>query len=465
MSVLKKRRYRDLKKVGIGGFQAKSRNSSKKTKDDAESSAETSDKPKKRQSWRPKKNKILTQYPEYIQDSFFGRSFMDSYGSVPAEDLFDEKDDTVKKRQETGKPTSMPGLELGKEALSALAEIRKNRELERKRKLEEQAAKQAEEESKKMVEEGSGDPNISLVKTNETSPVKDEPSSSTSASGSVSKAEEDVEKMEVDDDILEADLPSDIFGEDILKMMEDDDTNLGEIDDTALEEAEKEDRKIAEDLGDVIPDIIDASEMEDVLFNMMDGRDRARDQKDNVDEDVAKEEVKSETGPNMEGVTQDVKPQAQQEAMKPQEQSQTNEHVQQPFQVQRPQLPHPQPIDTTQQSPHSAPSQRPNPPQQVQGHLPMPTGQDQSPMHQQQPLHQHPALPPQQMHLFNDQQQRMMQQQHQQIFQQQQREEMHRQQHISLQQRPQHMHHQMQRPPHMVMQQIRPQVRGQYQQI
>ena len=73
--VLRKRRYRDLKKVGIGGFQAKQRTPSRKTKDEGDG---IDDKPKKRPGCRSKKNKILLQYPEYIQDSFFGRDVIDS---------------------------------------------------------------------------------------------------------------------------------------------------------------------------------------------------------------------------------------------------------------------------------------------------------------------------------------------------------------------------------------------------
>jgi hypothetical protein len=63
LMVLRKRRYRDLKKVGIGGFLAKTR--APKTALSAKKDEETEE--KKRPTWRPKKNKILVQYPEYIQ--------------------------------------------------------------------------------------------------------------------------------------------------------------------------------------------------------------------------------------------------------------------------------------------------------------------------------------------------------------------------------------------------------------
>merc|ERR1712130_614223 len=78
LMVLRKRRYRDLKKVGIGGFLAKTRTPKQMTKKEEEGGEDG--KPKKRPAWRPKKNKILVQYPEYIQDSFFWQRF---HGQVP----------------------------------------------------------------------------------------------------------------------------------------------------------------------------------------------------------------------------------------------------------------------------------------------------------------------------------------------------------------------------------------------
>merc|ERR1712050_618757 len=59
LMVLRKRRYRDLKKVGIGGFKAKQRTPSRKPKDEPETPE--GEKPKKRPAWRPKKNKLLVQ--------------------------------------------------------------------------------------------------------------------------------------------------------------------------------------------------------------------------------------------------------------------------------------------------------------------------------------------------------------------------------------------------------------------
>merc|ERR1712079_971384 len=76
LMVLRKKRYRDLKKVGIGGFIAKTRTPKSMSKKEAMQEMDDENKPRKRPAWRPKKNKILVQYPQYIQDSFFGKDFM-----------------------------------------------------------------------------------------------------------------------------------------------------------------------------------------------------------------------------------------------------------------------------------------------------------------------------------------------------------------------------------------------------
>ena len=129
LMILRKKRHRDLKKVGIGGFQAKSR-MPKKGKDDIDD-----DKPaKKRAAWKPKKNKLLMQYPEYIQDSFFGRSFIDARPlETDPEDML-AASEVVRVRT---KDDDHCGFQLGKEALAALEEVREQEEKEKREKEEE----------------------------------------------------------------------------------------------------------------------------------------------------------------------------------------------------------------------------------------------------------------------------------------------------------------------------------------
>merc|ERR1712228_120063 len=137
LMVLRKRRYRDLKKVGIGGFLAKTRTPKQMTK--KEDDAGEDGKPKKRPAWRPKKNKILVQYPEYIQDSFFGKDFM-----VKCPDKVDDEEDLPspdRRRlhcQDDGKT-----VHLNKDALAALEEMKAKEEAERKEKEDEEAKTRA----------------------------------------------------------------------------------------------------------------------------------------------------------------------------------------------------------------------------------------------------------------------------------------------------------------------------------
>merc|ERR1712173_311839 len=78
LMVLRKRRYRDLKKVGIGGFLAKTRTPKQMTKKEEEGGEDG--KPKKRPAWRPKKNKILCSILNTYRTPSLGRI---SWSSAP----------------------------------------------------------------------------------------------------------------------------------------------------------------------------------------------------------------------------------------------------------------------------------------------------------------------------------------------------------------------------------------------
>merc|ERR1712173_57964 len=138
LMVLRKRRYRDLKKVGIGGFLAKTRTPKSMSKKEAMQEMDE-DKPRKRPAWRPKKNKILVQYPEYIQDSFFGKDFM-----VKCPDKVDDDEalpSPDKRRlhcQDDGKT-----VHLNKDALFALEEMKAKEEADKKEKEDEEAKTRA----------------------------------------------------------------------------------------------------------------------------------------------------------------------------------------------------------------------------------------------------------------------------------------------------------------------------------
>eukprot|EP00094_Tigriopus_californicus_P002578 TCALIF_02490-PA protein Name:"Similar to Kmt2c Histone-lysine N-methyltransferase 2C (Mus musculus)" AED:0.04 eAED:0.11 QI:0/0.63/0.25/1/0.81/0.66/12/0/2215 len=277
--VLRKRRYRDLKKVGIGGFQAKSRATNKnKSKDDGDSGAPGEEKPKKRAGWRPKKNKILAQYPEYIQESFFGRDCLDSCSGIQ------DTDDLLEKPTEDD--PSIPGegstIVLGKEALEAVAEMKKQEEEQKRKQEEEVAAKKAEEEAAKAA--------LALASGTDTA-IKDESviNDGASTSKDTSLIEDDA-LAHGDEDLLGGEddlLPSDIFGDDLFKFMNDEAAaeGLEDIDESALEEAEKEDENgddvdnkhadeaLAEAFRDTLgPDFkLNPKDIADIMGDVMDG--------------------------------------------------------------------------------------------------------------------------------------------------------------------------------------------------
>jgi histone-lysine N-methyltransferase MLL3 len=328
--VLKKRRYRDLKKVGIGGFQAKGRAPNKnKSKEDPAAADGDGDKPKKRQVWRPKKNKILAQYPEYIQDAFFGKEFMEA----TSRKVLSEPSRVVPSGGAGSSSGAGPGdnsdsdgespkLVLGREAMEALTQLRKTKEAER-RKRDEAAAKAKADEEARLA---SANANNLLGE-----PLDPKPGTSKEV-----KEEED-DKMEVDDDLL-GELPSDIFGDELFKsLMNDPDgaDGLGDIDDNALDEAEKENgselsqdndgdkieghNSLADALADELgPDFkIDSKEMEDIFKGMMDSSE-IKTEGGGADDDKPK--VKEETpSEGMLQQQQQVPPmQAQQQHQQPQ---------------------------------------------------------------------------------------------------------------------------------------------------
>ena len=261
LMVLRKKRYRDLKKVGIGGFLAKTR--TPKTSNKKESPEEDK---KKRPVWRPKKNKILVQYPEYIQDSFFGKDFM-----VKCPDKVDENyelplaDPKRVARQDEG-----TSLTLNRDALAALEEMKAKEEAEKKEKEQEladaraaaeAAANEAVDKARLAKEE------LDALKHGD---IKD----------SKSFIKED-EKMD-DEDLM---LPSDLFGDDLFKLM-----NGGEIDidESALDEAEEVNEEMDEvnpstanneleaGLRDMLGPDFDANDMEDILKGIVDNEEKAK---------------------------------------------------------------------------------------------------------------------------------------------------------------------------------------------
>ena len=271
LMVLRKRRYRDLKKVGIGGFQAKTRTPKmSKTKEEPEADA-NGDKPKRRPAWRPKKNKILVQYPEYIQDSFFGREFIDSTNEVEDDPLLDlsEEDEFDSALNNDKNKSHNSDIILGRDALRAVEELKAKEEEELK---EKEAKLKAEQEAAAAA----------------ASAKKEE-----QKEGDEKEKTEDEGDLNLDPDLL----PNDLFGDDFFSSVMDGDPANAEIDEAALEEAEKEDNKaddnkkgdsaLAAALQDTIGFKLNSKDMEDIFNDMIEDE-------ESKDETKVKDEVKTE---------------------------------------------------------------------------------------------------------------------------------------------------------------------------
>ena len=270
LMVLRKRRYRDLKKVGIGGFQAKVRTPKGQGKGKgAEEEVDDNDpnKPKRRVAWRPKKNKILVQYPEYIQDAFFGKDFMAKCPEkMEDDDALPSPDKKRIHKEEDGKTVL-----LNKDALAALEEMKAKEEAERKeREAEEEAKRAAMEAATKAAADKA---RIAQEELDALTKVADD------AGTSEKKGIKEEEKNE-DEDLM---LPSDLFGDvDIFNIFKG--TGNGDdidIDESALDEAEEVDgnessdqptatdvnKELTEGLQEMLGPEFNAKDMEDI-FNI-----------------------------------------------------------------------------------------------------------------------------------------------------------------------------------------------------
>ena len=280
--VLRKRRYRDLKKVGIGGFQAKQRTPSRKTKDDGDGGDE---KPKKRPACRSKKNKLLLQYPEYIQDSFFGRDVIDSCKAdneseklLVAEEEMKFKDEVCEDQYTDDNSPFTFSIRLNKGAMEALESVKVKEEKERKEK--EEAEAKAAEEAKVKAEKAAEE----KAKTEKEAQERDALKASKPEEANTSESEKEKgDKMETEDDALDDMLlPEDMLTDDMFKSIMSGDpgsdnvlSSIGDAldnearQDTAESSKEEEtEAKSNSGLADILK--LDPKDMEDIFNEMID---------------------------------------------------------------------------------------------------------------------------------------------------------------------------------------------------
>ena len=100
--IVRKKRQRNLQKLGIGGFQVrrpwarvrdKEEDNSSQQLDDASTASSEKRKPQQRRNNKAKSSKLVETYPSYLQEAFFGRELLTTPTPVPS------------------KSDSLPGLE------------------------------------------------------------------------------------------------------------------------------------------------------------------------------------------------------------------------------------------------------------------------------------------------------------------------------------------------------------------
>lgn len=84
--ILRKKRQRNLQKLGIGGFAVRNRAvRTPKNDEEPSNSGSMEESKKKKPNRRKQKNKLIETYPIYLQEAFFGKPLMDSHVKVKLE--------------------------------------------------------------------------------------------------------------------------------------------------------------------------------------------------------------------------------------------------------------------------------------------------------------------------------------------------------------------------------------------
>lgn len=266
--VLRKKRQRNLQKLGIGGFSVRNRAVRTKEEEPPNSASQLAadETKKKKPNRRKQKNKLVETYPAYLQEAFFGRTLLDSNVKVKLESS--SSDEETKSNVSDDKTIKL--------SLDELKMIETMRAKQQQKMLEEQKVLQLNLEKSQQTMMTSG----SHVLTNQKMQIEAGPSSSkmfTGAPLNISAANSQPEiKTELgllDDDENNSDtdalkdvlgLPGDLLDNDLVNtiMNEDDDLtkNSNALDD--------EGKDCKDDLADILsPHFnLDCKYVEDMLF-------------------------------------------------------------------------------------------------------------------------------------------------------------------------------------------------------
>lgn len=130
--VLRRKRQRNLQKLGIGGFIVRLRGTRKDKEEegDAEKSGESSmglgmgdDKPRRKPQRRKPKTKLAECFPLYMQEAFFGKDLMDT---TKEKDL----ESSSESEEEHKTPGNANTIQLSQDELKAMEQVRAKQEKE-----------------------------------------------------------------------------------------------------------------------------------------------------------------------------------------------------------------------------------------------------------------------------------------------------------------------------------------------
>jgi [histone H3]-lysine4 N-trimethyltransferase MLL3 len=262
--VLRKKRQRNLQKLGIGGFSVRNRAVRTKEEEPSNSAGIPGDETKKKKPNRRKqKNKLVETYPAYLQEAFFGRTLLDSNVKVKLESSSDE--DETKSNVSDDKTIKL--------SLDELKMIESMRAKQQQKLLEEQKLLQLhlEKSQQTLVSKGSQIHLNQKMQTEAGGAMKSFNNSlSLNLNAALSQTEIKTELGLIDEDEINSDtdalkddlgLPSDLLDNDLVDtiMNEDDDLTKNSSDDV---------KGVKDDLADILsPHFnIDCKDMEDMLF-------------------------------------------------------------------------------------------------------------------------------------------------------------------------------------------------------
>ncbi|KAK9512092.1 hypothetical protein O3M35_000594 [Rhynocoris fuscipes] len=152
--VLKRKKMRNLQKLGIGGFSAVKMRSSR-FKDDEEGGASTGgtsgiattpgtgfglgasqqfteEKPRRKPRWTKKRCKLAEHYPSFLQEAFFGRELLDTTKESTAQELESSSDESDEGKAKVSQDKT---ITLSNDELKVMAEVKAKQEEAEKRSI------------------------------------------------------------------------------------------------------------------------------------------------------------------------------------------------------------------------------------------------------------------------------------------------------------------------------------------